>query len=56
MIRNPNLFAIFLTLFGLPFCGAIAEDEAPEQSGPTVHYLELKPGIIANYGSENGKP
>lgn len=35
---------------------AYAEDEAAEPTTPSVHYLELKPGIIANYGSENGKP
>ena len=56
MMKNLNLLAIFVTLVILPTSSAIAEDEPVEQSAPTVHYLELKPGIIANYGSENGKP
>ncbi len=45
-----------ITMICLLSSNAHAEDEAEEPATPTVHYLELKPGIIANYGSEKGKP
>lgn len=42
----------------LPLGYAYAEDEeeSEEPATPKIHYLELKPGIIANYGTESGKP
>ena len=32
------------------------EAEAEEVAAPKIQYLELKPGIIANYGVSSGKP
>ena len=50
------LFVAFCLLFlGVSQAEEEAE-EGEELAAPTIQYLELKPGIIANYGSSSGKP
>ena len=47
-------FALSLLFLDVSFA---EEEEAEEaEAAPTIQYLELKPGIIANYGSSSGKP
>lgn len=53
MARIRNLLLMAAALSTVP--GVYAEEEA-EAAVVEVQYLEISPGIIANYGAESGKP
>lgn len=53
MARIRNLLLMAAALSTVP--GVYAEEEA-EAAVAEVQYLEISPGIIANYGAESGKP
>jgi len=53
MARIRNLLLMAAALSTVP--GIYAEEEA-EAAVAEVQYLEISPGIIANYGAESGKP
>lgn len=46
----------FLFLISFFVCGPLAAEEEEEAPKASIQYLELSPGIIANFGSESGKP